>query len=243
MSFRQVCIIGNGVFGKLLAERIRKFYGTDPIVFDKDDALVFPNCSGQRLIIVATPIHAIPDVLAHLVRLGPKNTTVTEIGSVKGDLFRKYENIVARAFPFFSSHPMTGPLDTLWGERDWKRKCIIISNPLFIKRSDEIAPMIEFWEELGFIIKTVDADEHDVAIGVLSHLSHYMILAYIKMANEVLTPEQLELAGTSFEKFKAMAAGAERLKDIYIANEMLPTLVEDYSITLYKTLREMKEKA
>jgi prephenate dehydrogenase len=240
VSFSQVCIIGNGVFGKLLAERIRKFYKSDLLVFDKDDALVFPNCSGQRLIIVATPIHAIPEVLAHLVRLGPKNTFVTEIGSVKGDLVAKYESIISRAFPFVSSHPMTGPLDTLWNERDWKRKCILIEDKNVVHRVDEINPIDEFWTKLGFITRRIDAHEHDGVIGVLSHLSHYMILAYVKMAKEMLSPEQLELAGTSFEKFKAMAAGAERLQDIYVANEVLPSLVEDYSITLYKTLREMK---
>ncbi len=175
------------------------------------------------------------------MQLELKNTFVTEIGSVKGGLCIKYNRIMNGRLPFLSTHPMTGPLDTLWGEKAWGRKCLIVDNDNNEHELQDRLSIVTFWEDLGFVIRYIGATDHDRVIGTLSHLSHYMILAYVKMVGETLSPEEIDLAGTSFEKFKAMARGAERLKDIYVANEELPSLIEDYSITLFETLKEMKK--
>lgn len=243
MKFSRVYIIGSGVFGWLLHDRISKFYPAEIVMFDKGDRLYFAKATAEEptLIIVAVPIGEIPSVLREIVALKPEHTFLTEIGSVKDNLCTKYNRIIGGALPFLSTHPMTGPLDTLWGEKDWKRKCLIIDSDSNEYELQDRLSIVTFWEDLGFVIRYISAKDHDRVIGTLSHLSHFMILAYVEFVKETLTPEEIDLAGTSFEKFNAMAKGAERLKDIYVSNEQLGGLVEGFAAGMHLTYGKIKE--
>jgi prephenate dehydrogenase len=243
MKFAQVYIIGNGVFGNLLRSRILRFYDAEVFMFDKGDKLWFPDATPEKptLIIVATPINEIAGVLQTVFSLNPKNTYLTEVGSVKGDMCAIYNRINNGTIPFLSTHPMTGPLDTLWEEFDWKRKCLVVDNDSNQYELQDRLSIVTFWQDLGFVIKYISAKDHDRIIGMLSHLSHFMILAYSRFVRESLTPEEIDLAGTSFERFDKMALGAARLKDIYTNNTELLKLVDDFSGSLHETLWKIKE--
>ncbi len=234
MKFSRVYIIGGkGVMGKLLHERIAKFYPTEVIIIDKDDDIVISDGDADHynLVIVSTPISVIGPTLEKIADIDPKFTFVTEIGSVKGGLWADYQIVMSRlTHPhsfFASTHPMVGPLAKDWDVLDWKKKCVIISGET--ESTDCHKWFMDFWQDLGFINEVLtNANRHDEVIGVLSHLSHFMIMMYVRHAKKVLTAEELALAGTSFETFVKMAEGAERLHDIYDANRSLPKLVEDF---------------
>jgi prephenate dehydrogenase len=87
----------------------------------------------------------------------------------------------------------------------------------------------QFWEEMGFSLEDIDAGEHDEKIGKLSHVSHYMIMKYVEFVDATMTEDDKKLAGSSYEKFKKMAEGAKRLKDIYDSNQKLPEIIEEFS--------------
>ena len=245
MKFAKVYIIGNGVFGQLLHRRITQFYGAEVCVFDKGDKLDFSEATPEKpnLIIVATPISEILKVIETVVAINPINTWLTEIGSAKGKLFcNQCCYAIGTKMPFLSVHPMTGPLDTLWGELNWHRKCLVVEKSTvndFEEMStsevwEKALEIQDFWEDLGFVIR------HDRIIGTLSHLSHFMILSYAKFVRATLTPAEIDLAGTSFEKFDKMAKGAERLMDIYKANDALYGITQEFASQMETSLFKLQ---
>lgn len=242
MQFKRIYIIGNGVMGKLLHQRIERFYNTQVVVFDKDDTIYIANGSPEEpnLVIVCTPISTITHILIQISSQNPAHTYICEIGSVKGKLVREYASIFDdRENIFFESvHPMVGPLATDWNVFNWNKNCIIIQEDL--TKSPKTLLISRFWREIGFNIRRMDPTRHDEVIGKLSHLSHYMILAYVDFVESTLREDELRLAGPSFDKFKELAKGAQRLEDIYVCNESLPELVESYSKHMKKLLGEMK---
>lgn len=226
--------------GKLLWTRIAKFYPLGmgcTVILDRGDKILIPDGTAEavNLVIVATPISEIAKTLQAIIKINPKHTFVTEIGSVKGGLWADYMGIMTPGNPtlwFGSTHPMVGPLAKDWDVLDWKRKCIVISGKT--EGSDCHPRIAEFWNDLGFVIAHLDsAKRHDEIIGKLSHLSHYMIMMYARFIKATLTPQEIDLAGTSFETFNKMAEGAERLIDIYEANRSLPAIVDEF-ITFMK---------
>lgn len=236
MKFSKIYIVGGaGVMGKLLLSRINLFYRSgEVVVFDKGDFLrIYDGTRDEpNLVIVATPISEIGKTLDKIAKINPKWTFVTEIGSVKGGLWADYfatmSQGVNRNLHFASTHPMVGPLAKDWDVLDWGKKCIIIDGE---HDNTECHPwIVAFWRDLGFVIERLaSASRHDEIVGKLSHLSHYMIKMYVKYINETMTPDEIRLGGTSFETFKKMAEGAERLNDIYEANKELPRLVEGFA--------------
>jgi len=182
------------------------------------------------MIIVATPIHAIPGILKAINGMDLRFTFVCEIGSVKGKLVKEYEDIMTNksGIWFESVHPMIGPLATDWSTFNWSPKtCLIIQQD--VSQIPETNWIANFWKDLGFKTHRVDPFYHDRVIGTLSHLSHFMILTYVDYVEKTLKPHEIALAGPSFEKFKTLAQGARRLEDIYINNEELPKLIAEYS--------------
>lgn len=239
MKFSRIFLIGaQGVMGKLLTQRLKDFYCDDHgmldlVMLDKGDPINIPDGDDKHynLVIVATPISEIGRTLEKIVAIDPKFTFITEIGSVKGGLWADYQVVMSQmtdSHSFFAStHPMVGPLAKDWDILDWKKKCIIISGET--ESTDCHKGFMDFWQDLGFVNEIMtSAKRHDEVIGILSHLSHFMIMMYVRHAKKVLTTEELALAGTSFDTFVKMAEGAERLHDIYDANRSLPQLVEGF---------------
>ena len=224
--------------GKLLTQRLKDFYmddhGTlDLVLLDKGDPINIPDGDAEHcnLVIVSTPISEIGRTLEKIVAIDPKFTFVTEIGSVKGGLWADYQIVMSQmSHPhsfFASTHCMVGPLAKDWEVFDWKRKCIVISGDS--ENNDCHSWIIDFWKDLGFKIEIIKSSiRHDEVIGILSHLSHFMIMMYVRYAKNVLTPQDLALAGTSFETFVKMSEGDERLSYIYETNRALPKLVDEF---------------
>ncbi len=221
--FKNVYVIGaKGVMGQLLSRRIRTFMPKLNVIdFDKGDELLFGE--GPNLVVISTPISTIKGIIEDIAKLKPSQTFVVELGSVKGQ-FNEYVTAAEGLAGFDSAHTMTGPLATDWDVFDWKKNCIFINNKAPNKE------VIDFWKDLGFVIKAIDYKSHDIVIGKLSHLSHFMIMTYVDFIKETLTADEIALAGTSFEKFSAMAVGARRLNDIYTANDFLPNITADFSV-------------
>jgi prephenate dehydrogenase len=234
MKFSRTYIVGNGVMGQLLKQRIERFYG--PVkVFDIGDEIEIEEVAGEiNHVIIATPISVIPQIIQKLYSMRLDRTYVSEIGSVKGDLCRKYAALSHGSDAYKSVHPMVGPLAGDWDILDWNKNCIIISDDISGDIDLDNHPIARFWRDLGFKTTKINAITHDEVIGKLSHLSHYMIKAYVEYIENTMTPEQIALAGTSFEKFRKMAEGAKRLQDIYDSNESLPAIVKDFAFYMEK---------
>lgn len=237
MKFGRIYIVGMGVMGKLLHDRIKLFYPADIVTFDKDDVIKIEDgiIETPNLVIVATPVSTLFDVVKNVAALKPKHTYITEIGSVKDSSIAMHAAVDRErngSMFFGSTHPMVGPLAKDWDVLDWHRKCLILGGePGVFSCPDEIAG---FWKDLGFDTQYIGFSKHDEVVGKLSHLSHYMIMMYIRYVRETMKPEEIALAGTSFETFAKMAEGAERLQDIYKTSPYLEKMTREFSDFMVK---------
>jgi prephenate dehydrogenase len=232
MKFSRVYIVGMGVMGKLLHDRIFHFYTGNIVVFDKNDTIRIEDGTPEapNLVIIATPILTIRDLVQQIADLAPRNVYITEIGSVKDAAISMHSIIEQsgnRSLFFGSTHPMVGPLAKDWNILHWHRKCLILGGQPGVPSCPE--PIAQFWRDLGFETHQIGFADHDIFIGKLSHLSHFMIMMYVRYIRETMKPEEIALAGTSFETFSKMAEGAERLHDIYEANPNLNTIAKDFA--------------
>ena len=233
MKFKNIHIIGYGVMGRLLRQRIDKFYGGNIVVSDRGEGIIIPDGTeeGPSLVIIATPISAVTSICEQIATLNPRHTHVCDVASTKSNYMR-WRNIFKSAqkenntLHWGSYHPMVGPLAKDWDVKYWGRKCL--QARLACSVSEHNILMNDFWRDLGFKVEQIDHERHDVLIGKLSHLSHYLILKYVEFIESNMSKKEIALAGTSFEKFKEMADGARRLGDIYESNKHLPELVKEF---------------
>jgi prephenate dehydrogenase len=232
VKFGRIYIVGMGVMGKLLHDRIFHFYTGNIVTFDKDDTIRIEDGTAEapNLVIISTPISTIGNLVQQIADLAMSNTYITEIGSVKDASIAMHGIVEQSGNPslfFGSTHPMVGPLAKDWHVLDWHRKCLILGGQPGVPSCPE--PIAQFWRDLGFETHQIGFTAHDEFIGKLSHLSHFMIMMYVRYIHATMKPEEIALAGTSFETFSKMAEGAERLHDIYEANPYLNNITKEFS--------------
>jgi prephenate dehydrogenase len=126
MPIRQITIIGTGLIGGsfALALRKRKFAGRI-VGCDREAALkrakmrgVIDNgfCEpadavrGSQLVVLATPVLAIVDLIGRLGPTLPASTLLTDVGSTKAEVAKQALNVFGKnaRHRFLAGHPMAG---------------------------------------------------------------------------------------------------------------------------------------
>jgi prephenate dehydrogenase len=175
-----VKIIGCGLIGTSIALRLKEL-GEKVWVEDKSPAnlALARDLIGNHesepanfdLIIIATPISAIIDVLSNLKNFN-ENSTVIDIGGLKSKLILKVEDFKDIAPIFISAHPMAGrefvgPSNAradLFEGRAW----------LLTKTSQSNAKSVDIAKKLGRDLGAtsyeLSSKDHDSTIAAISHM-------------------------------------------------------------------------
>ena len=176
----KVKVIGCGLIGTSIALRLKE-EGNQIWLSDKNSSNLalardlIPNESAEPnffdLIIIATPISAIIEVLKDLKSFN-KESTVIDIGGLKSKLIVEVEQFPDLSDIFVSAHPMAGrefsgpnrARADLFEGRAW----ILTPTARTNERSIKIA--VEVGENLGSTVYQLTPDEHDSVIATVSHL-------------------------------------------------------------------------
>src|SRR6516164_6523614 len=126
MGIRRITIIGTGLMGGSLGLALKEYgfrgriVGCDhPPVLERarskgaiDEAITNPADAirGSDLIVLATPVLAILDLITLIGPSLPKSTLVTDLGSTKVEVLKRAESILGERAPtqFLGGHPMAG---------------------------------------------------------------------------------------------------------------------------------------
>src|SRR5947209_2061188 len=126
MAIRQITVIGTGLIGGSLALALRrkKFAGRiigcdreaalekaqDCGAIDKGAANPADAIRGSDLVVLATPVLAIMDLLERLGPALPAKTILTDVGSTKAAVVERAEKVFGKnaARRFLPGHPMAG---------------------------------------------------------------------------------------------------------------------------------------
>lgn len=193
---------------------------------------------GSELVVLATPVESIVQLLPKISSLCGHDTLVTDVGSVKGEIVRGAEEILPFPERFVGGHPIAGTehsgveasLPSLFTDR----KTILTPT----ERTDPEATqkVRRLWEAVGSTVVLMDTDHHDRVMGFVSHLPH--IVAYA-LVHTVYFEDQKEgnlakfSAGGFLDFTRIASSHPEMWRDICLMNrEALLKAVASYARTL-----------
>ncbi len=173
---------------------------------------------GADLVVLASPVGAMPALLREITPGLTPGTVITDVGSVKAPLVDTLPGLLPPGCSYVGSHPMAGSHHRGMGHARadlFERAVCIVT-----EAADPTAGarVVAFWEALGARVVRRTAAQHDAEVAWVSHLPHLLAFAFAgSLAGAPATAA--ELAGAGFRDFTRIArSDAELWADILTAN-------------------------
>jgi prephenate dehydrogenase len=175
------------------------------------------------LVLIATPVGQMPEILARIAPyLGPE-TVVTDGGSTKSDVVAAVrEHLGERAGQFVPAHPIAGAEQSgaAAARADLFLHRKVVFTPLPENPVLTVARVRSAWEWCGGEIFELTPEAHDRVFAAVSHLPHLLAFALV---HELAVREDADLyfgfAASGFRDFTRIAAShPEMWRDICLAN-------------------------
>jgi prephenate dehydrogenase len=224
-EFPRVAIIGTGLIGGSFALAVRAQFPELAIVgFDRPDVLegadvhgaisesatdIAAAVRGADLVYIALPIGPTIDALPKIAAAASPNALVTDSGSTKAVICREAQKHFRTGARFLGGHPMAGKENSGIDHAD--ADLFRGSRYALIARENDPDPRVEHFATLvrgiGAEPTWTDAETHDWAVGIVSHLPQ---LASIALAHVVAdetdeTGLPLKLAGSGLADMLRLA--------------------------------------
>jgi prephenate dehydrogenase len=137
--------------------------------------------SDADLIVLCTPISAMPALAREIVAAIPPGTLITDVGSVKAPVCAELGAIFRARGRFVGSHPMAGSEQTglAAARADLFEGAVSIVTPDAQSDSAAVAAIREFWAALGCRVLELAPQEHDEIAALVSHFPHLLAATLI----------------------------------------------------------------
>ncbi len=257
MSFEKVAIIGLGLIGGSIGLAVRQElpdcattgYDADPAVRDRARTLGLADeihddpadaVKGADLVILCVPVGAMSAAAGAIAPGLSPDCVISDVGSSK----RSITNALTAALPdhtIIPAHPVAGTEhsgpDAGFSSLFHQRWCII--TPPEEAPEDKVHALVDFWEALGAMVETMDADHHDRVLAVTSHIPHliaYTIVGTASDLEEVTRSEVIKYSAGGFRDFTRIAASDPTMwRDVFLNNkdavlEMLDAFLTDLAL-------------
>ncbi|MGC1372524.1 MAG: prephenate dehydrogenase/arogenate dehydrogenase family protein [Candidatus Sulfotelmatobacter sp.] len=248
MSIRQITIIGTGLIGGSFALALRKkrFAGTI-VGCDRQSALQRAKMCGaidrgftepadavrgSQLVLLATPVLAIVDLIG---RLGPSlapNTLLTDVGSTKAQIVEQATEVFGKdaGTRFLAGHPMAGKEHSGvdFADPDLFQNAVWFLTPLPGQNLDQNINQGIFSEFAGWIdqigarIAVLPAEDHDRLCAWISHVPQMISTALAAALVEEFGEEAplLPAGGRALREMTRISSSPYSMwRDIAISNK------------------------
>ena len=243
----QVTIIGTGLIGGSLALAVKKHrlaervVGCDrPAVLDQarqrgaiDDGREDPRaaCEGSDVVVLATPVGAIIDLIERLGPVLPENTLLTDVGSTKQQIVERARSVFGdRADErFLPGHPMAGKESggMELADADLFAGAVWLFTPVAPASSRQFREHPARWfirtvEGLGARVIEMDAARHDRLCAWISHLPQFVSTALASALEDEFgdDPDVHAIGGRALREMTRLASSPYSMwRDIAITNE------------------------
>tara|TARA_B100000965_G_scaffold119296_1_gene98376 strand:- start:2586 stop:3461 length:876 start_codon:yes stop_codon:yes gene_type:complete len=167
---------------KAKERKLAQFVGTD--------LSVLKDCS---IIYLALPLEHLINPSSILINAIPRNAVVTDVGSVKVPIVETWNKLHPR---FVASHPMTGTEESgvnagqynLFKNKPW----VVTPDKTTDPKALEVIHQISL--SLGCQWISAEAQIHDEAVGLISHLPVLISAALLNIISSEMNPSLYELA-------------------------------------------------
>lgn len=238
--FRKVVIFGVGLIGGSFALALRRMNAVDEVVgfgrsaqtLAQAQQLGIINRSGSDLaaelgdadlILLATPVGQMADIMARIAPHLGANTLITDGGSTKCDVAdHAYTHLAAHISRFIPAHPIAGGEQSgaTAARADLYQNKKVILTPLPENSADAVARVRLAWELCGALVSELTPKQHDEVFAAVSHLPHLLSFALVHdLAQRENRDLLLSFAASGFRDFTRIAASSpEMWRDICLAN-------------------------
>lgn len=234
LPFRTTTIVGVGLIGGSLGlalrqrELSRRVIGVGHRQSSLDRALelgavdeatldVAEGIAQAELVVLATPISLMADLVRQAHDRIPRGCILTDVGSTKGRLVRALEELAGDQAHYVGSHPIAGSeqrgVDHARGDLFDGRLCLL--TPTSRTNEQALGAIAELWRAVGAHVRIVGPAEHDRLVASASHLPHLAAAALVN----VMPSDAMACVGTGFLDTTRIAAGDPRLwADVCLQN-------------------------
>jgi prephenate dehydrogenase len=244
MSIRQITIIGTGLIGGsfALALRKRRFAGRI-IGCDRDSALQRAKMCGvidtgfcepadavrgSQVVLLATPVLAIADLIARLGPSLPASTLLTDVGSTKSLIADQAMKVFGKnaGKRFLAGHPMAGKENSgvEYADPDLFENAVWFLTPLPGQNLHEglFAEFTGWIDLIGARVAILPAEDHDQLCAWISHVPQMISTALASALVEEFGEEAplLPAGGRALREMTRISASPYSMwRDIAISNK------------------------
>jgi prephenate dehydrogenase len=244
MAIRQITIIGTGLIGGSFALALRKRRFAGQIVgCDRESALKrAKTCGaidtgfiepadavrGSQLVVLATPVLAIMDLIGRLGPALPASALLTDVGSTKAAVVERALTVFGKSAGkrFLAGHPMAGKENSgvEYADADLFQNAVWFLTPLpGQKLHDGLFAEFAGWiDQIGARIAVLPPDHHDRLCAWISHLPQMISTALAAALVEEFGEEAslLPAGGKALREMTRIAASPYSMwRDIVISNK------------------------
>ena len=239
-QFKKIVIFGAGLIGGSFALALRKANAVGEVVgFGRSEATlqqarqlgildrigtdVAEEVGDADLILLATPVGQMAELMARIAPYLGAHTLVTDGGSTKSDVAAAaHANLGIRIAQFVPAHPIAGAEKSGAGaaQADLYQGKKVILTPLPENSQDAVARVRKAWELCGAVVSELTPQQHDAVFAAVSHLPHLLSFALVHdLAQRDNRDLLLSFAASGFRDFTRIAASSpEMWRDICLAN-------------------------
>jgi prephenate dehydrogenase len=183
---------------------------------------------GSDLIVLATPVIAIIDLIQRLSPSLPARALVTDVGSTKSEIVRQAAKTFGRTAPqrFLAGHPMAGKENTgvefadadLFEGASWLFTPLPHQNP----HTGLCGEFLHCVEKIGARVALLDPAEHDHVCAWISQLPQMISTALAAALVDEFGPEAplLDIGGRALRDFTRISGSPYSMwRDIAITNK------------------------
>jgi len=258
-----IAIVGTGLMGTSLALAIKSsnlkvdIVGTDydsiarsgaqkSGAFKKVESRLANAIRGADVVVFATPIQAMREMMESAANDFEEGCVVTDVGSSKKVVLQWAEEVLPKHVSFVGGHPMAGK--ELAGPKNadgtmFKGKAYCIVPSVNAERA-AVSSVTTIAEAIGAKPFFIGVDEHDSFVAAVSHLPFMMSVALMGTASKSANWDDIaQLASSGFSDLSRLAAGDPVMhRDICVTNpEPIVAWMDSYIRELYE-LRNMLAK-
>ena len=242
IRLNKVIIFGVGLIGGSFALALRKANAVTELVgfgrsagnlqqalqlgiIDRIGQDIAAEISDADLILLATPVGQMAELMARIESHLRKHTLITDGGSTKSDVVREaYAQLGNKIAQFVPAHPIAGAEQSgaaAAGPDLYAGKKVILT-PLPENSTEAVARVRHAWELCGALVSELSPKQHDEIFAAVSHLPHLLSFALVHdLAQRDNRELLLSYAASGFRDFTRIAASSpEMWRDICIANRV-----------------------
>jgi prephenate dehydrogenase len=263
VPIRQITIIGTGLIGGSFALALRKRRFAGRIVgCDRESALkrakmcgVIDNgftepvdaVRGSQLVVLATPVLAIVDLIARLGPGLPATTLLTDVGSTKAAVAQQALRIFGKnaSKQFLAGHPMAGKENSGvdFADADLFQNTVWFLTPLPAQNLNEglFAEFVGWIDQIGARVAMLPPEDHDRLCAWISHLPQMISTALAAALVEEFGEEAplLPAGGRALREMTRISASPYSMwRDIAISNKKN---IEDALFKVEQRLAHIRE--